>query len=257
MNGKKQSVLFVSHGSPMLMLDQKDGADYAAWGKALTKPKALLVFSAHWQTDELMFGETEDHEELIYDFWGFPDELYNIQYPAPACPQLVDDINQVLKTKIPQKVRGLDHGVYVPFIHMWPQANVPILQMSLPRDYSNQALFKLGKDLGPLREQNVLIIGAGALTHNLSAFNPANENHEPMDWAKAFDDWVAGVLTTQDYEGLFQWEQLAPHAKQNHPTPEHFKPLLIAAGAAVGDKVTYPTLGFSYGVFSRRSVQFA
>ena len=247
--------LFVSHGSPMLLLDQVEGRDYSQWGKNLPKPKAILVFSAHWEGDSLAFGEIDTHQELIYDFYGFPDELYKIQYPAPGAPWLVEEINTLLGMQIPMKQRGLDHGVYVPFVHMWPEANIPMLQISLPQTMSDKDLFEMGQSLAPLRERGVLIIGAGALTHNLRAWNP-KLGDEPVEWAKVFDDWIEKTLNENDIDALLNWKTLAPNAELNHPTAEHFRPLFIAAGAGLGETVTFPTTGFSYGIFTRRSVQF-
>jgi 4,5-DOPA dioxygenase extradiol len=239
----------------MLLVDNEDGQDYALWGGALGKPKAILVFSAHWETDHLAFGETTDHHQLIYDFYGFPDELYDVQYPAPGAPFLAEAIKKLLNQEVVQTQRGLDHGVYVPFIHMWPMADVPILQMTMPHTYSDRDLFELGQRLAPLRDQEILIIAAGALTHNLRAWNP-QLGKQPIEWAKVFDDWVAENLVKKDKNALLDWHSNAPNASQNHPSPEHFRPLLIAAGAGWQDAVTFPTSGFNFGIFSRRSVQF-
>ncbi len=252
----RMPVLFVSHGSPMVMLDDAQGEPYRQWARQLPRPRAVLVFSAHWETPGLSLGETDKHAELIYDFYGFPDELYEVQYPAPGAPWLAQQVMELLPDE-PMRAtrRGLDHGVYVPFLHLWPEADVPILQISLPQSFSAKDLFELGKRLAPLRDQGVMIIGAGALTHNLRAWNPRHEGGaEP--WAVAFDEWVAATVGSADWQRLFDWQALAPHAQFNHPTAEHFLPLLIAAGAGAGDKVTFPMTGFQYGIFSQRSVQF-
>ncbi|MDH5692663.1 MAG: dioxygenase [Gammaproteobacteria bacterium] len=252
---RKTPALFVSHGSPMLMVDEQDGADYRRWGKELGKPRAILVFSAHWQTPQLSGGEIKPHTQLIYDFGGFPPELYTIQYPAPGAAEIVKEVEDMLGTSLPIQDRGLDHGVYVPFIHMWPLADVPVLQLSLPRNMSERELYELGQKLSPLRKKDILIIGAGALTHNLRAFNPYYQSDEPYSWAREFDEWLEDVLIRKDIDALLNWKQ-APQARQNHPTDEHFLPLFIAAGAGEGEVVSFPTLGFSYGAFSRRSAQF-
>lgn len=252
---KKTPVLFISHGNPMVMLDKVEGKDYAQWGQNLPRIEAILIFSAHWETDELAFGETEDHKQLVYDFYGFPDPLYDVQYPAPGAPWLVDKVNALLDLSITETGRGLDHGVYVPMVHMWPNANIPVLQMSLPRNYSEVDLFELGQKLAPLRDEGVLIVGAGSLTHNLRAWNP-QLGDEPLEWAKVFDDWVENVLLEKDKTALLNWKNDAPNALMNHPTAEHFLPLLVAAGAGWEEDITFPTIGFSYGIFTRRSVQF-
>jgi 4,5-DOPA dioxygenase extradiol len=257
----KTPVLFVSHGSPLLAIDSQAGEIFNQWGRSLSKPRALLVFSAHWEAQQLMFGESGEHRDLIYDFSGFPAELYELQYPAPGAPWLIDVIETLLSPQTPlsRTDRGLDHGVWVPLLRMWPQADIPILQMSLPHTLShepisNQALFDLGKRLAPLREQGIMIICTGVITHNLrEAFTKIHT--EPPLWATSFDQWVTQTLK-QDRRQLVKWEQ-APYARQNHPTPEHFLPLLISAGAADdNDDIRFPVTGFEMNLFSRTSVQF-
>jgi len=247
--------LFVSHGNPMLAFDNESAQEYKNWGGSLPIPNALLIFSAHWEEPGLVFGETDRHESLVYDFYGFPDKLYRLQYPAPGAEWLVDDVRRVVNEGIPQSKRGLDHGVWIPLLHMWPDANVPILQVSLPSDYSNQQLYELGKKLAPLRQQGVMIIGAGTLSHNLRE-GLSRRYTETPDWVLSFDRWIKQTLSA-GREQLFDWENNAPDALQNHPTPEHFRPLLITVGAAAENETAeYPLSGFDMAVFSKRSVQF-
>jgi len=247
--------LFMSHGNPMLALDAESSKEYRDWGNKLPMPKALLVFSAHWEAAGLVFGETARHTNLVYDFYGFPDELYQVQYPAPGAEWLLDDVRRLLDEDVLQNKRGLDHGVWVPLMHMWPNADVPILQMSLPSDYSNQQLYELGRQLIPLRQQGIMIIGAGTLSHNLRE-GLSRRYAETPEWVINFDHWLVQTLAS-DREQLFDWENKAPDALRNHPTPEHFRPLLIAAGAAdANETAVYPMSGFDMAVFSRRSIQF-
>ncbi len=254
MSQNKMPVIFISHGSPTLAVDTSAGEDFKRWGAALPKPKAILIFSAHWLAAPLAFGETGNHQDLIYDFSGFPDDLYELQYPAPGAPQLVEEIQSLLIEPVSATQRGLDHGVWVPLLHMWPSADVPVLQMSLPHKLSDDVLFQLGHRLAPLRASGVLIVGSGGLTHNLREAFAARHNQTP-DWVRQFDDWAAQTLL-QDKSKLLNWES-APYALQNHPTPEHFRPLLVAAGAAdPEDAVTFPVSGFEWSVISRRAVQF-
>jgi len=257
MKKQKMPSLFVSHGSPMLALDKKGGLEYRQWGGKLTneyQPKAILVFSAHWEDEKLLFGESINHDELFYDFYGFPSELYQVQYPAPSASEIVTSIENLLEKSVPKTERKLDHGVWVPFLHMWPNADLPILQMSMPNTMSNEELYNLGKSLTPLREENILIVGAGTLTHNLREGLSGKYNTTP-DWTVEFDNWVETTLMNSR-DDLLNWEK-APHAYRNHPSPEHFRPLLIAAGAAnESDEVSFPTIGFDFTLFSKRSIQF-
>lgn len=247
--------LFISHASPMLAFDNESAQEYRHWGERLSKPKALLIFSAHWEETDLVFGEPVRHEKLVYDFFGFPDKLYQLQYPAPGAEWLVDDVRQAVNADIPQSNRGLDHGVWIPLLHIWPDADVPILQMSLPSDYSNQQLYELGRQLAPLRQQGVMIAGGGTLTHNLRE-GFSRRHTETPEWALSFDHWIMQILSG-DRAQLFDWENNAPNALQNHPTPEHFRSLLITAGAAHDNEIAeYPFSGFDMAVFSKRSVQF-
>lgn len=249
--------IFISHGSPMLAFDVNKGNDYRQWGMALPKPKAMLIFSAHWETKELMFGEIGRHSELIYDFHGFPKPLYQLQYPAPGSEWLVEQVQAHLgdKVTIPVTTRGLDHGVWVPLLHLWPEADIPIVQMSMPYTSSNHELYELGKRLAPLRKQGVLIVGSGMITHNLGEWNPRYRG-EPMAWATTFDEWVKQRLLQRDVTGLLKWEALGANAARNHPTPEHFRPLLIAVGASDMQRIRFPIEGFDAGMLSNRSVQF-
>ncbi|NOY71135.1 MAG: dioxygenase [Gammaproteobacteria bacterium] len=248
-------VLFVSHGNPMASLNEKSEKEYGAWGASLPKAKAVLMFSAHWEAEGLIFGETKRHERLIYDFFGFPKKLYDIQYPAPAAKWLEDEVQNLLTDNISASERGLDHGVWIPLSKIWPNADVPILQISLPKNYSNQALFDLGQRLSPLRQQGVMIIGGGTLTHNLKE-GLSGKYSETPEWVRNFDDWVAQVLR-DDRTALLDWENTGPKALLNHPSPEHFRPLLIVAGAAMRNETpTFPLVGFDMALFSKRSVQF-
>lgn len=249
--------LFVSHGAPFLALDKKKGQTYQQWAHSLPTPKAILVFSAHWESHRLQFGECVTHNQLIYDFYGFPEPYYQLQYPAPGAEWLASQIKNLSTHLKDIKVtnRGLDHGVWVPFLHMWPGADIPILQMSLPSSLTNQGLYQLGQQLAPLREQGVLIVTSGMITHNLGEWNPQHQG-KPVEWALAFNDWLKKTLIQKDISSLLNWETRAPNAVRNHPTPEHFRPLLISAGVTGIGNVNFMTEGFDDGIFSTLSIQF-
>lgn len=238
----------------MLAFDDQSAEEYSAWSHQLPKPKALLFFSAHWETATPEFGEAARHDELIYDFYGFPDKLQQLQYPAPGAPWLIPLVEQQLQETLPKNVRGLDHGVWIPLLHMWPQADVPVLQISLPASYSNAMLFELGRRLSPLRNQGIMIAGGGTLSHNLRE-GLSRQHHDTPEWVTRFDQWLEDSLLNNRTQ-LLNWEN-APEARRNHPTPEHFRPLLITLGAASeNEQAHFPMTGFDMAVFSKRSVQF-
>ncbi|NIR31811.1 MAG: dioxygenase [Gammaproteobacteria bacterium] len=253
-------VAFVAHGAPTLASDATKGAQLSAWAASMPKPRAILVASAHWQQSPPCLG-TQRTRELIYDFYGFPEALYRLRYPAPGSPELAAEVKGLLDEQgmawSEEPARGLDHGVWVPLLHMWPDADVPVLQISQPATTAAGEFFALGCALAPLRERGVLILGSGNLTHNLRRLDWQGRA-SPPEWARAFDDWCRRTLTEFDADALLAYRTRAPQAGEAHPTDEHFTPLLIAAGAASTHRrsVLFPVEGFEYGSLSRRCVQF-
>lgn len=248
-------VLFLAHGAPPLLDDAEWVSELAAWSKALPKPTAVLMLSAHWEQQPLSLGATAP-VPLVYDFYGFPRRYYEMQYPAPGAPRLAQRLRALLdQAGVPHRDepdRGLDHGAYVPLVAMYPKADVPVLQVSLP-SLQPQALYRLGALLKPLRDEGVLIIGSGFITHNLRR---AFSEEGVASWAREFDDWSRVVLERHDVDGLLDFEQRGPGAQLSLPTTEHFVPLIAAAGAAPDEKVTFPITGWWMNKsFSRRSVQ--
>lgn len=250
-----QPVIFVPHGAPFLAVDAKLGAPLAAWAKALPRPLAILAVSAHWEDAPLTLGATEPRD-LVYDFWGFPDELYRVRYPAPAAPGLADRVVALLAGHdVRRSNRGLDHGVWTPLVHLFPAADVPVLQLSMPRPAVPAELFAIGKALAPLRDEGVLILGSGNLVHNLRRVVWEGEA-EPEPWAAAFDGWIGDVLARRDWDALIDYSQRAPDLRIAHPSEEHLRPILVAAGAAAESAVSFPFTGWEMGNISRRAVQF-
>lgn len=253
-------VAFVAHGAPTLATDARKGRELREWAAAMPKPRAILAASAHWQRSPPGLG-TPSTRELIYDFHGFPEPLYRLRYPAPGAPGLADEVRGLLDAQgiawSEQPDRGLDHGVWVPLLHMYPEADVPVLQIAQPAASSTREFVELGRALAPLRERGVLILASGNLTHNLRALDWSGHAPAP-GWARAFDDWCRRTLVDGDLEGLLAYRTGAPDASRAHPTAEHFTPLLIAAGAASVHwrSVIFPIEGFEYGSLSRRCVQF-
>lgn len=249
-------VVFAAHGAPTLLDDPGWMGELSAWAGAMPKPAAVLMLSAHWDERPATLGATAK-VPLVYDFSGFPERYYQTQYPAPPAPQLAARVRQLLRHKhIPftdEPRRGLDHGAYVPLVAMYPSADVPVLQLSLPGLVPSR-LFELGAALSPLRREGVLVFGSGFLTHNMRyAFRkgiPA--------WASEFDAWAADALARFDVDALLDFRARAPAAAMALPTWEHYAPVLVAARAASTHtpQVSFPITGFWLeGPFTRRSVQ--
>lgn len=249
--------LFVAHGAPTLAIDAHKGEAFARWGTALARPTALLVVSAHWEQAPITIG-TIERRPLVYDFYGFPDELYRVRYDAPAAPGIAERVAALVGgNPVVNRDRGWDHGVWVPLVHLFPRADVPLLQISMPSREGPAALFELGRRLAPLRDEGVLIVGSGNLTHNLRRVDWSNPS-TPVSWAAEFDAWTAETLARRDWDALVAYRERAPGLRLAHPTEEHFQPVLVAAGAAAdAAAVTFPVEGFEYGSLSRRSVQIA
>lgn len=254
--GAPLPVGFVGHGAPTLAIDPVRGAELAAVARSFPAPAAVLVVSAHWETRAPTLGAVQERP-LVYDFNGFPEALYRARYPSPGAPDLARRAENLLRPwNVARAVeRGLDHGAWVPLVHMFPSAERPVLQLSLPSRLPGAELLKIGAALAPLRTEGVFILGSGSLTHNLR-LSRYEDPAPPPAWAIEFDQWVEGVLDRWDIDALADYRRRAPALHVAHPTEEHFLPLLIAAGAASGarPKVTFPVVGFEHRAMSRRSV---
>ena len=252
----KMPVVFLAHGAPPLLDDEQWVKQLGDWAGGLPKPKAVLMVSAHWATLPAAIGATTP-VPLVYDFYGFPRRYYEMTYAAPGAPELAGRVESALQSaSIPfahLADRGLDHGAYVPLMCMYPKADVPVLQVALP-GLDPQAVFDFGRALQPLRDEGVLIIGSGFLTHNLrEGFGGGTPQ-----WAKDFDAWAQDRLAQRDVDALIDFRNKAPAAARNHPTIEHYLPVLLSLGASPGaEKVAFPIDGF-WGPtsFTKRSVQF-
>jgi 4,5-DOPA dioxygenase extradiol len=230
-------VLFVSHGSPLFALNPgTTGPALEAWARArapASQLKGILLMSPHWMTQGLsvMSGASP---ETWHDFGGFPPEMYELQYPAPGSPALARQVQQLLEPLGVQALadgqRPFDHGTWVPLMHLYPQAGVPVVQLSLPAAASPEQLHALGQALAPLREQGILIVGSGSMTHNLYELRRLPGPPEP--YVLDFCRWIEQTLHAHDAQTLFDYRQRAPHAERAHPTDEHFVTLYFALGAA-------------------------
>ncbi|KAI3878846.1 hypothetical protein MKX03_000656 [Papaver bracteatum] len=229
---------FISHGSPMLAIEEDMPARsfLKSWQQKIHqhKPNSILVISAHWETADPTVNVV-DHNSTIYDFYGFPKPLYQLKYPAPGAPRLAKRVKELLSSSgFPRvkedKTRGLDHGAWIPLLLMYPEADIPVCQLSVQTQLDGTHHYNMGKALAPLRDEGVLIIGSGSATHNLSALG--RENTPVPSWAEDFDTWLKECLLSGRHEDINHYEEKAPRAKMVHPWPEHFYPLHVALGAA-------------------------
>lgn len=248
-------VLYLSHGAPPLADDTLWTRQLADWSGAVPRPTAVLIVSAHWENAPLTIGATST-VPLVYDFWGFPDRYYEVTYPAPGAPALAASVRALLDNVHDDPSRGLDHGAYVPLKEMYPDADIPVLQMSMP-SLDPAELFTVGQRLSPLREEGVLIIGSGFFTHNLSRVTLADPQVEAPTWSAEFDHWGAEALAARDFDALLDFQHKSPSARLAHPRTEHFAPLFVSMGASLSttDTPTSVIDGYWYGL-AKRSVQF-
>jgi 4,5-DOPA dioxygenase extradiol len=229
----RMPALYLGHGAPTLIDDEKWPVELAAWSAALPRPKSILVVSAHWQSAPLTLGAVNP-APLVYDFYGFPQRYYDITYDSPAAPELAERVKAMMPAGEPvaQRERGLDHGAYVPLLMMYPDADVPVLQMSMP-DLQPEHLFEIGRRLAPLRDEGVLIMGSGFFTPGLQFIHDYWDGRPGApEWSAEFDLWAAEKLAEGDLDSLFDFRNRAPGMPYAHPTVEHFAPLFVTLGAA-------------------------
>jgi len=250
--------LYLGHGAPPLLDDALWTSQLAGWARGLPRPRAILIVSAHWESAPLTLGATETGTPLTYDFYGFPERFYRLTYPSPGAPDLAAKV----KALMPDTERiaeepgyGLDHGAFVPLMVMYPDADVPVLQMSMP-SLDPQRLFELGVRLRPLRDEGVLIVGSGFLTHGLPFLRDWRPDAEPPGWSRDFDDWAREALDRGDVDALMDFRGRAPGMPYAHPTVEHFAPLFVTLGASAAPEGSPRTAidGFFLGL-AKRSFQ--
>ncbi len=236
----RQPVIFVSHGSPTLVLDNTPARDFMRqFGRTLGRPRAILVVSAHWET-AIPTVSTSARPETIYDFGGFPPQLYRMTHPAHGAPDVAEEVVEALESAglpIERAARGLDHGAWIPLKLMNPEADIPVLQLSIIHGGTPEQHLALGRAIAPLRDKGVLILASGSITHDLMSFFRGRPNlDDPApDWVTEFGDWAAERVEAGDVAALLDYRAQGPHAARNHPTEDHFLPLHVALGAAEGD----------------------
>ena len=251
--------LFISHGAPTFAIEPGlAGALLTQLGKNLPVPKAILLVSPHWMTEQPR-ACTVTRPSTIHDFGGFPQALYTLQYPAKGHPSFATQALQLLKDSgwnaQADESWGLDHGAWVPLLYLYPAANIPVFQVSMPFDLTAQSAFRFGEILAPLADQGVLIVGSGSLTHNLSEFRLGETQVAP--YVTEFVDWIRAAVVRGDKQSLLHAMKIAPNAQRAHPSDEHLLPLMFALGAAAD---VLPTSiidgGVQCGVLSMESYVF-
>lgn len=255
---RRMPSLFLAHGSPMTLVDKEYGAAVRKFVGRLKRLRAVVAISAHWQTDGDLRITSSPQPRLIYDFAGFPDWLYQVSYPCPGDRAVAQSIAILLQRRgISARLdpeRGLDHGVWVPLSLALPEANVPVIQVSLPGSSDAEQLIALGQALAPLRSEDVLLVGTGGIVHNLARVDMGTADGVAEPWAEEFDGWVADRAREVDTPALSNYRHAAPHAAEAVPTSEHYDPLLVTMGTALpNDSALEIYTGFRYGTLSLRS----
>ena len=247
--------LFVSHGSPMFALTPGElGPRLRALGRHLDGIRAVLVVSAHWQTRGGVAVSTAAMPETIHDFGGFPEALYRLRYAPDGAPAMADAAARLVaaagfRVGLDAR-RGLDHGAWVPLLHLRPDADLPVFQVSMPLELDPRTALRLGRALAPLRAQGVLVVGSGSLTHNLYEFR--RDVRDP-EYAERFAAWIHAAVMAGDVDALVEYRARAPQAARAHPTEEHYLPLVVALGAAEGSPPTRIEGGMTDGILSMDS----
>ena len=253
----KQPAIFLSHGAPTLAVEQTSQTRaWAALAGELARPSAILAVSAHWDTDKPAVSGVA-RPQTIHDFNGFPRELYEVRYPAPGAPQLAERTARLLGDAglacAIDPTRGLDHGAWVPLKWMYPEADIPVTQLSVQSHRGARHHYDLGRAIAPLRDEGVLILCSGGIVHNLREIQW--QATSPVDWAQQFNDWIAARAVTGAVEELLDYRNHAPSAIRSHPTEEHMEPFFTALGAG-GEPVKRLELGFELGTLGMDSYVF-
>ncbi len=250
--------IYLGHGAPPLLEDGAWMGELAAWSASLPRPASILIVSAHWETAPMAVGATT-LVPLVYDFYGFPEHYYELRYGAPGAPDLAVKVKGLMPASEPvidRPTRGLDHGAWVPLMAMYPDASIPVLQVSMP-DLEPAHLFEIGRRLAPLRDEGVLIVGSGFMTHGLPFIHRYMGHTDVAPaWSVEFDRWVAEALARGDIDSLFAFREKGPGMPYAHPTVEHFAPLFVALGAAArpDDAPRTAIEGYWWGL-AKRSIE--
>lgn len=254
----KMPAIFFGHGNPLNALARNEYTEaWAQIGASIPRPRAILCISAHWYLPGTVVTAMAQ-PRTIHDFGGFPRELYQVEYPAPGDPDLAKRVQQLLHP-VPARLDhewGLDHGTWSVLCHVLPDADVPVVQLSIDETQPAAFHYEVGQKLGPLRDEGVLVIGSGNLVHNLHTYAWGRHPVEPLDWAVRFEDQARGFMTSGQDQALVAYETLGRDAHLSAPTPDHFLPLLYILGLRrPDDEISFPVTGFDGGSISMLTVQ--
>ncbi len=253
------SPVFLAHGSPFTIFEKSDFTQFLSEFGKQHRPKAIVIFSAHFESEITTVAATDDIHEMVYDYYGFPDEYYKVQYPARGSSIVAAMVEERLRQQgipVQNKYRGLDHGVFPILSHAYPEADIPVVPVSVNPFLPARQHIAIGEAMRGLEKDGILVIGSGFITHNFNEFD-RDKYAKPREWAVQFKEWIVEKLLARDFEAMAQYETLAPHARRAVPRAEHFVPLLIALGASHPDsqvKVLFDTI--EHGSGSTLSVQF-
>ncbi|NTU58975.1 MAG: 4,5-DOPA dioxygenase extradiol [Chlorobiaceae bacterium] len=256
--GKIMPALFLGHGNPMNALQSnKYSEGWRQLGVSLPRPKAILSVSAHWYVDETAVTGSSS-PETIHDFYGFPRELFEFSWPAPGSPELAGRVRTQLlplNVRLDQQ-RGLDHGTWSVLCHMYPAADIPVVQLSIDETKGPDFHYEMGRLLQPLRDEGVLIVGSGNIVHNLRAYAWGDDQVQPFDWAVRFESAARKLMLEGRDRDLVDYRSFGEDARLSVPSPDHFLPLLYVLGLRMdGDKVSFPVEGIEGGSLSMLSVR--
>ncbi|AKN33403.1 MFS transporter [Clostridium carboxidivorans P7] len=252
------SSLFICHGAPTLVSEKNEYTDFLKDLGSRQKPKAIVIFTAHWESEITTISSMDDTYSMIYDFYGFPKELYSIKYPAKGSVEVASKLQSMLRnhgieSKL-DKNRGLDHGAWDILYLMYPKADIPIIQVSVNPFLAMERQYEIGRAIRELGKEDILVIGSGSTVHNLATVDWNSEKVE--EWALEFDDWFIEKVEDNDKDTLFNYRKLAPYAKHAVPREEHIVPMFIAMGSGNRDKPKLLHQSYAYGTLSYICFEF-
>lgn len=250
--------LFLCHGGPTLAVEKNEYTDFLKELGKKEKPKAIVIFTAHWENQTTTISAIDSKYDMIYDFYGFPRELYSLQYGAKGSTEVALKVQNLLKSSNIDSYldtkRGLDHGAWDVLYLMYPEADIPVVQVSVNPFLSMEEEYKIGEAIKSLGEEDILVIGSGSTVHNLRTLTDEGDN--PVSWAEQFDNWLIEKLESNDKKALFSYRNLAPYAKNAVPREEHIVPLFIAMGSGLSDSPKLLHKSYELGTLSLICIQF-